>query len=32
MDIAGDLFEVRVKTKKDGKHWRIRSDALVWSD
>jgi hypothetical protein len=32
MDVAGELFEVRVKTKNDGKHWHIRSDAKVWSE
>lgn len=32
MGVAGELFEVRVKTKKDGKRWHIRQDAKVWSD
>ena len=32
MDVAGELFDVRVKTKKDGKRWHIRSDAKVWAE
>jgi hypothetical protein len=32
MAVAGDIFEVTVKTRREEKGWHIRSDAKVWSE